>query len=188
MWDVFAEHDAALSDASGAYDLEIERLSDGQTWGQGESARGGGSWVRLQPSQAEAERAGSNTSPQPSSEQRGSSVVRAALSWLMSSAIEGFAAYAQAMHPCIVYPSDNITRVAESQSATAPPDQFCPELSLFEGTDRSNEFATEPYLVSAPTSSRIARFWSTLRWGRTKRLGDPTPESLDEAIPEDFRF
>ena len=44
--------------------------------------------------------AGRNISLQQPLEQPGSGAIHAALSWLLTFTIEGFAAYAEAMHPC----------------------------------------------------------------------------------------
>lgn len=122
---------------------------------------------------------GSDTSLQQSSEQRGPGAIHAALSWLLTFAIEGFAAYAEAMHPCFPQSrehSDSAMTERNSQlrgqtrHRPVVPWQLCAHLSLPDQTDRSKKAPATFGAASGRVPSRIARFWSRTRWERKNRL------------------
>jgi hypothetical protein len=123
--------------------------------------------------------AGSHTPLQPSPGQRGSGAIDAALSRLLTFAIEGFAAYAATMHPCFPQPgehSDGCMTEQHSQLRRQPrhePEvswQLCAHLSLLEQTGRSKKAPATFGTGSGRIPSRIAGFWSSTRWERKNTL------------------
>jgi hypothetical protein len=110
----------------------------------------------------------------------------AAMSWLITCVIEGFASYAQAMYPCLVDPGDETTgrtQELDPQSPWQTPD------------DRSRTWQHSgqpwPRVATRPPSDRITfrvmRFLRMLRFGQTNhKVPVVRLDALDDRVLRDI--
>jgi uncharacterized protein YjiS (DUF1127 family) len=131
--------------------------------------------------------AGGRLSLRSSSRPQASRPVRSALTWLATFAMEGFAAYGQAMYPCFSDPG-TLTDVHAGEQNAQPRQQW----QKHSGQSFTNPWMLEETRRSAVrsvavralgTMSRTARVWSDVRKSRPTHAA---LETLDEHGLEDI--
>jgi hypothetical protein len=110
----------------------------------------------------------------------------AAVSWLITCVIEGFARHAEAMYPCLVYPGEETNRRTQEPDPQSPW-QMPDDRSWTWQHSRAPWARVARRSPSGRTVFRVMRFFKKLRWEHAKnRMPVIRLDSVDDRMLRDI--